>query len=102
MKKIFTSFLMLWSVIYVNAQAPPLQAESSMGGSDVDHAFDIHQTRDGGYIMAGHTASNNGDVHGNHGVSTFDFWVVKLNKNGTIKWQKPLGGKIDETAFSVQ
>jgi hypothetical protein len=86
----------------VNAQAPALQAENSFGGSDIDHAFSIQQTRDGGFIFAGNTKSNDGDVHGNHAAGEPDFWVVKLNKTGSIQWQKCLGGTNDETAFSIQ
>lgn len=38
---------------------------------------DIQVTADGGFIMAGQSKSNNGDVSGNHG--TYDFWIVKLD-----------------------
>jgi hypothetical protein len=37
---------------------------------------------------------NNGNVSGNHGDE--DFWILKLNSNGSIKWQKALGGIGDE------
>ncbi|MEP6846562.1 MAG: T9SS type A sorting domain-containing protein [Panacibacter sp.] len=92
--------VLLLPAMFVNAQVPLLQGENCFGGTDVDHGFSIQQTKDGGFIFAGSTASYNGDVRGNHGQD--DFWVVKLNKNGTLKWQKPLGGKGDDVAFSVQ
>jgi hypothetical protein len=88
--------------MYVNAQSSHLVIENSLGGSDIDHAFSIQQTKDGGFITAGHTASNDGQVHGNHAAGEFDFWVVKLNKSLKIQWQRPLGGTADETAFSVE
>jgi hypothetical protein len=47
-----------------------------LGGSDYEIAFSIQQSSDGGYIIAGGSGSNNGDVTGNHG--DFDFWIVKL------------------------
>src|SRR5882672_1340874 len=84
----------------LQAQVPNLQVQRSFGGSENEFAFDIHQASDGGYIIAGQTASNNGNVSGNHGDE--DFWVIKLNKNGSIKWQKALGGVGDEAAFSIQ
>ncbi len=77
-----------------------LQWQRSLGGSNDDHACAIQQTSDGGYIVAGESASNNGNVSGNHGG--FDFWLVKLNAIGTIQWQKSLGGSADETAWSVE
>ncbi|MCW3159693.1 T9SS type A sorting domain-containing protein [Chryseobacterium oryctis] len=74
--------------------------QKSMGGSGNDYAQSVQQTTDGGYIVAGWSSSNNGDVSGNHGG--YDYWVVKLNGNGNIEWQKALGGSIDESAYSVQ
>ena len=41
--------------------------QKSLGGSDNDQAYSIQQTADGGYIVAGWSKSNHGDVSGNHG-----------------------------------
>jgi len=70
------------------------------GGSNNDWPYSIQQTADGGYIMAGLTMSNNGDVTWNHGDR--DYWVVKLNPSGSIQWQKTLGGTGADVAFSVR
>ncbi|MBA3827654.1 MAG: T9SS type A sorting domain-containing protein [Taibaiella sp.] len=70
------------------------------GGSNNDYARSIQQTHDGGYIFAGATESNNGDVAGNHGGS--DMWLVKLDSMGNIKWQKCYGGSGNEVANAVQ
>ena len=48
------------------------------GGSGDDEAFSIQQTIDSGFIVAGYTTSNDGDVSGDHAEST-DLWVVKLS-----------------------
>ena len=77
-----------------------VQWQKALGGTDYDYAYSIRQTSDGGYIMAGYTQSNNGDVSGNHGKA--DYWIVKLNASGEIQWQKTLGGTEDEYAFSIQ
>ncbi|MDD3630676.1 MAG: hypothetical protein PHF55_06625 [Bacteroidales bacterium] len=55
-----------------------IEWQKCLGGTDYDYAYSIHQTSDGGFIVAGSTESNNYDVSGNHGAS--DAWVVKLNK----------------------
>lgn len=70
------------------------------GGSDLDQAYAIHQTTDDGYIMAGLTYSNNWDVTGHHGEG--DFWVVKLNENGIIQWQKALGGSERDFCYDIK
>jgi hypothetical protein len=55
-----------------------------LGATGIDEAFDIQQTTDGGYIVAGSTNSPaNGDVTGaNHGNN--DYWIVKLDALGLI------------------
>jgi hypothetical protein len=72
----------------------------TLGGSDTDVAYSIHQTSDSGYIVAGYSRSIDADVHGNQGNS--DFWVVKLNSMGDTLWTKTVGGSNDEWAWSVQ
>lgn len=77
-----------------------MQWQKSLGGSSVDMAQSIQQTSEGGYIVAGSSSSNDGDVNGNHGGG--DYWIVKLDINGNIQWQKSLGGSSSEQVNSVQ
>jgi uncharacterized delta-60 repeat protein len=77
-----------------------LQWQKTLGGTSGDFAESIQPTPDGGYIMAGWTESNDGDVTGNHGG--YDAWVVKLNSTGSLQWQKALGGTYSEDATSIQ
>ena len=76
-----------------------------LGGNDLDILTGIQQTTDGGYIVAGVSASSaNGDVTGNnHGInSTGDYWVLKLDAGGNIIWNKLFGGTADDIATSIQ
>jgi len=52
--------------------------QQSYGGSSTDFCYAIDITSDGGFIVAGNTASNDGDVSGNHN-SLHDVWIVKFN-----------------------
>ncbi|MFZ0595563.1 MAG: hypothetical protein WAM46_01160, partial [Flavobacterium sp.] len=82
-----------------------LQWQKSLGGTDDDYAESMNQTTDGGYIIAGHARSINGNVTGHHGVgniSSNDYWIVKLDGAGTIQWQKCYGGTGSDQAFSIQ
>lgn len=63
-----------------------LQWEKSFGGSGDDRCETIICLPDSNYAMCGFSSSNNGDVSGNHGY--FDFWLVKINDDGDILWQK--------------
>jgi hypothetical protein len=74
--------------------------QRSYGGSSDDKAFSIQQTLDGGYIVAGSSESNDGDVSGNHGSR--DAWIIKLNSEGELIWQRSLGGSQSDSAHFIQ
>ncbi len=77
-----------------------IEWQKALGGSGHDSATCVRQTFDGGYILAGSSNSNDGQVSGNHGVN--DYWVVKLDTDGQIVWQKSLGGSRGEWAYDIQ
>lgn len=74
--------------------------QKSYGGTDADIPRSIQQTTDGGYIVAGYSKSNDGDVSGNHGLN--DYWVLKLSSTGDITWQKTFGGTADDFAYAIK
>ena len=77
-----------------------IQWKKTYGGTLKDYAHSIIQTSDSGYVLAGGSRSNNGDVTGNHGSD--DVWIVKINATGTIQWQKALGGTDRDNANSIK
>jgi gliding motility-associated-like protein len=87
-----------WLVKY--NQAGQIEWQKNYGGSGADAATSIITTSDGGYLFAGRTNSNDGDVVRNAG-STVDVWIVKLDNTGIIQWQKTYGGSGDEEANSI-
>ena len=99
MNKLFTICLLLINA-FVNAQAPAIEWQKSLGGSGDDYPKAMQQTNDGGYIVAGSSNSIDGDVTGNHGG--LDCWIVKLNSTGNIEWQKCLGGSSFDLANAIQ
>jgi PKD repeat protein len=102
MKTLFTTLMAMFITCFMalNAQAQTIEWQKCLGGSFYDDARSIQQTTDGGYIVAGYTKSNDGDVSGNHGSS--DYWIVKLNATGDTTWTKCLGGSNDDYAHSIQ
>jgi hypothetical protein len=64
------------------------------GGANLDRATSIQQATDGGYIVVGMTNS--------FGAGNSDVWVLKLDSNGNILWQKTYGGTEFEYARSIQ
>jgi len=99
--KVFTilTAILLLSILTTQAQAPTIEWQKSFGGSGDDRAYSIKQTSDGGYIVAGYSYSNDGDVNGNYGYA--DYWIVKLNANGDTTWTKSYGGLYVDYAYSI-
>jgi len=64
------------------------------GGSNIDIAYSIRQTSDGGYIVAGKTTS--------YTYGGYDFAIYKLNSNGNKVWFKHYGGTENDYALSIQ
>lgn len=93
-----TFTLLLLTFSFVVAQ-PTIQWEKSLGGSSNETARHTIQTIDGGYIVVGQSNSNDGDVTGNNGSN--DYWLVKLDVNGSIQWQSNYGGSGDDVPAKV-
>ncbi|MFZ1333332.1 MAG: T9SS type A sorting domain-containing protein [Flavobacteriales bacterium] len=74
---------------FLTAQ-PVIEWQRSMGGSDVDQAYSVQQTNDGGFIVGGVTSSTDGDITEVHGDG--DYWVVKFSSSGQMEWQHSYGG----------
>jgi hypothetical protein len=72
------------------------------GGSEREEVWNIQITDDGGYILAGHTlGSSDGDVpNGNRG--DWDIWILKVNSDGVIEWNKTYGGSGRDEAWDLQ
>lgn len=64
------------------------------GGKNTDNCYGIIATSDG-YLMIGSSDSTDVDVKNNQG--SYDFWVIKISKTGTLIWEKSFGGdQIDQ------
>ncbi len=72
------------------------------GGINGDGANAIKQTSDGGYIVAGFSSSETGNIN------NYDLWILKLNASGNLiagddsTWSKTVGGSFSDMAISVQ
>ena len=96
-------------VIKLNAKGQELW-QRTIGGSGMEKLLSIAPTRDGGYILGGSSSSD--QLKSTTGVldpfgksenskGNLDFWVVKLDKNGTIAWQKTIGGRYMDELRSI-
>ncbi|MCS6992001.1 MAG: PKD domain-containing protein [Chitinophagales bacterium] len=70
----------------------------TFGGTEDDYATDALETSDGLYIAAT-TASADGDVTGQHGLT--DVWIIQTDFNGNLLWQKCFGGSGYELSKTI-
>ncbi|NQY28318.1 MAG: hypothetical protein HRT69_02495 [Flavobacteriaceae bacterium] len=73
--------------------------EKTYGGSSFDVGRSIKKTQDGGYLLAGSSRSQDGDLSTNNGQN--DAWVFKVSSNGDKQWEQSLGGSQIDFAYDV-
>lgn len=93
------SFILCLCVVSTTS-AQIIEWQKCYGGTGSDGAYSIKQTFDGGFVAAGYTNSNDGDVSGNHGNS--DVWIIKTDASGNLQWQKCFGGSNQDYAKSIK
>jgi len=86
--------------------------QRTIGGSGQEKLLSIAQTKDGGYILGGTSSSNTAEPDEKGGIDKYgksedsrgslDYWVVKLDTKGEIKWQKTLGGQYVDELKSIE
>lgn len=99
-------------VLRIDANGNTLWSKT-VGGTKNDAFLAISTTPNGGYILAGYTYSNDGDVSGNHdgngtnidsyGIDSRggDAWLAEIDANGKLLWNKALGGSKGEQFNTV-
>jgi len=71
-----------------------LEWSLAIGGANSEESNNIFELPGGGYVLSGHSNSNNGDITGGHGNR--DFLLVKLTSDGNIDWYKTYGSSSAE------
>jgi hypothetical protein len=68
--------------------------EKTYGGDGAERAFQVQETVDGGFIIAGETES--------YGAGGKDAWLIKTDSNGNKVWDKTYGTASWDQWISVQ
>ncbi len=69
------------------------------GGTNNDRSYDVIQTEDNGFLMIGSSESVDFDITDSKG--SYDFWVLKVNSEGTKLWQKSYGGSEIDVGYAI-
>ncbi|HWQ64922.1 MAG TPA: hypothetical protein VN429_10940 [Methanospirillum sp.] len=74
--------------------------QKSYGGSKLDWGHSLIELPGGDLLVAGVTASSDGDVHLNHGAG--DIWVLRLSSQGNLIWEKTYGGNFSDNVWKIE
>ncbi|MBL7102914.1 MAG: T9SS type A sorting domain-containing protein [Bacteroidales bacterium] len=64
--------------------------QKCLWGSWPEYGLDMDLDQDENIVVIGYSYSNDGNIT-NH-IGHYDYWIVKLNQQGEILWDKSLGG----------
>jgi len=96
MKRLLRTFPVLVIIMLIsNVSHGAEYWAKTFGGTSFDFARSIHQTTDGGYIIAGIT-------YRFFGNNDYDFWILKLDDSGVVEWEKLYGGFYSDFVYSIQ
>ncbi|MCI0746264.1 MAG: hypothetical protein L0Y58_12740, partial [Verrucomicrobia subdivision 3 bacterium] len=76
--------------------------DRSFGGTGEDVLFGLQNTADGGFLIGGFSSSGISGNKTSQNLGGNDFWVVRLNANGSNVWDKSFGGTEDDGIYSLQ
>lgn len=76
-----------------------LQWRGYFGGTNNDRAHAVVESDDGGFVMAGFSESNDFDISDTQG--SYDFWMVNLDANGNMLWERSFGGSGIDIAHDI-
>ena len=72
----------------------PITWDKTFGGTDTEEINAITKTNDEGFVVVGYTEDATG-------AGKEDFWVMKINKFGSLVWEKTYGGSKKDIAYAV-
>jgi hypothetical protein len=86
-------------IVKINAHGNK-EWDKTFGGNSVDQLASLQQTKDGGYILSGISASRKSGDKTQYNRGSYDYWIVKTNALGEKLWDKTFGG--DEVDYFPQ
>lgn len=71
------------------------------GGSGNDEFTTLTSSSDGSLLVCGNSDSSDGDLAGQNSYGNLDFWALKIDTLGNIKWQRTYGGNNNDLGCRI-
>ncbi len=78
-----------------------IQWQKTFGGIYFDELRSVEITKDSGYLVGGYSNSPTSGNKTQDNIGTGDYWILKLDSNGEIQWQRTIGGDKDDQLNTV-
>ncbi len=90
----------LFSGAFTSAQT--IEWQNTIGGINDDFLSIIEQTSDGRYVVGGTSSSGLTGNKTDASNGNKDYWILKLDTDGTIIWQNCIGGSLNDELSVVR
>ena len=87
-------------IIKLNAKGGE-EWQKTIGGNGQDELKCAVRTKDGGFVLAGSSASGISGDKKSKNYGGMDYWVVKVDQKGAILWQQSFGGMYNDELQSI-
>src|SRR4051812_30275914 len=106
MKKYFHVLLLIifihpYYFAFSQIKAPAILWQQTIGGSDADVLTSMTIAANRSIVLCGYSNSNISGNKSDDSFGGYDYWVVKLDSNGNVLWNKTFGGIKNDFASSI-
>ncbi len=88
-------------IVGLDANTGAFNWQLGLGGSGEEELNSVFQTTDGGYFIAGYSASGISGDKTDVSRGSNDFWVIKTDAARNIEWQKTIGGSDEDQLMTA-
>lgn len=78
-----------------------IQWEANYGSWGTEHFTSLVNTPDGGYLIGGYSNSNASKDKSEPSKGQYDYWVIKIDRNGVKQWDRTYGGSLTESLRTI-
>ncbi len=72
------------------------------GGNGEDELTAIKATKDGGFVIGGRSNSSISGDKSEYTKGEYDFWVLKVDKDGMVEWDRTYGGVEKDNLVTIE